>query len=102
MIENESVFPVFDSIHTGQDVDYACIDPGMTRKMYAAIHLKVPRSGDPDLDAMIRESRRAEFAGQIMAGMLAWEKTKVDPEGESEVAFAFADAMLAKWEKGAE
>jgi hypothetical protein len=34
-----------------------------------------------------------------MAGMLAWEKTKVDPEGESEVVFAFADAMLAEWLK---
>jgi hypothetical protein len=73
----------------------------MTLRQYAAIHLKVPRSGDEKLDAMIRDSRRAEFAGRIMAGMLAWEKTKVDPEGESEAAFTFADALLAGWEKGA-
>jgi hypothetical protein len=71
----------------------------MTLPQYAAIHLKAPMSGDPDIDAMIRQSRRAEFAGQIMVGMLAWEKTKVDPEGESEVAFVLADAMLMEWEK---
>jgi hypothetical protein len=50
---------------------------------------------------MIRESRRAEFAGQSMAGLLAWENAKVYPYGESEVAFAVADAMLAEWEKEA-
>jgi hypothetical protein len=34
--------------------------PGMTLRQYAAIQLKVPRSGDADIDAMIRESREAE------------------------------------------
>jgi hypothetical protein len=101
MKDHESAFPVMDATRAYENgapcADYACSDPGMTKYEYAAIHLKVPRSGDPGIDAMIRESRRAEFAGQIMAGMLAWEKTKVDPEGESEVAFAFADAMLAEW-----
>jgi hypothetical protein len=29
---------------------------GLSLKDYAAIHLKVPQTGDPELDAMIRES----------------------------------------------
>jgi hypothetical protein len=41
--------------------------PGMTEKQYAAIRLKVPRSGGAEIDAMIRESRRAELAGLALA-----------------------------------
>jgi hypothetical protein len=58
----ESAFPVLDATRANLDgspySDYACSDPGMTLTQYAAIHLKVPRSGDPDIDAMIRKSRR--------------------------------------------
>jgi hypothetical protein len=39
---------------------------GMTLPQYAAIKLRVPRSGDPKLDAMIRESRRADFMQAAM------------------------------------
>jgi hypothetical protein len=58
MRDSERAFPVFDS----KNPDFACTDSGMALKKYAAIKLKVPRSGDPEIDAMIRESRRAEFA----------------------------------------
>jgi hypothetical protein len=99
MKDNKSAFPFRHHYQDDYPASEIRISSGMTKYEYAAIHLKVPMSGDPELDAMIRQSRKAEFAGQIMAGMLAWEKTKVDPEGESEVAFVFADAMLMEWEK---
>jgi hypothetical protein len=72
---------------------------GVTLPQYAAIKLRVPRSSDPDIDAMIRESRRADFAQVALAGMLnrgLWSK-----EAFEEMAFQFADAMLAEWEKEA-
>jgi hypothetical protein len=67
----------------------------MTLKQYAAIRLKVPRSGDPEIDDMIRESRRLDFA----------EKTSFDGnmrflKEEAHRAVSFADAMLAEWERG--
>jgi hypothetical protein len=81
---------------------------GMTLRQYAAIKLKVPRSGDPDIDAMIRESRRAEFAGLAMeakiAGILAsssWDSREIRTEPITKEAFAVAVAMLARWEKEA-
>jgi hypothetical protein len=71
---------------------------GMTLPQYAAIKLRVPRSGDPDLDAMIRESRRADLAEQALTGAL---RECHSPKRASEYAFAVADAMLAEWEKEA-
>lgn len=47
------------------------IDNGQPLNAYAAIHLRVPRSGNPELDQMIREARRLELAGVALAGMLA-------------------------------
>jgi hypothetical protein len=76
----------------------------MTLKQYAAIHLKVPRSGDPELDGMIRESVRRDFAGLAMAAMpvmLAAENEGVTvlPKGVVDVVFELVDAMFAAWEK---
>jgi hypothetical protein len=82
--------------------------PGITLRQYAAIQLKVPQSGDADIDAMIRESRRAEFAGQALRIIV--DKEMSFPEsllqgGWMEYAacqaFVFADAMLAELEKEA-
>jgi hypothetical protein len=74
------------------------------KKQYAAIHLKVPRSGDPEIDAMIRESVRRDFAEKAVAAMpvmLAAENEGVIvlPKGVADVVFELADAMLAGWEK---
>jgi hypothetical protein len=80
------------------------ITPSMTAKQYAAIHLRVPRSGDPDIDAMIRESRRVEFAKQAVIGIAA----KVYNVGEyksphvwgdiANEARIMADALIAELE----
>jgi hypothetical protein len=78
---------------------------GMTLPQYAAIKLRVPRSGDPDIDAMIRESRRADFMEQAMAGIAAKVYKTKDYNGSfifediADEARLMADAMLAEWEK---
>jgi hypothetical protein len=81
-------------------------DSGVTLPRYAAIHLKVPRSGDPEIDAMIRESRRADFAGKALEGKLAgilasssWDSREIRTGRITKEAFDVADAMLAEWEK---
>lgn len=37
------------------------------QREHACISLKVPKSGDPELDKLILESRRMDLAGKIMA-----------------------------------
>ena len=97
MKDLKSEVPVFDMAH-GR---YEHTDPGMATKEYAAIHLKVPRSGDEELDAMIRESRRADLAECVMTWLLAWETdgNVLYTDVASKRAFEFADAVLAEWEK---
>jgi hypothetical protein len=99
MKDNESAFPVRGRWDSTQE-SFDLVSPGMTAKQYAAIHLKVPRSGDEGIDGMIRESRRADFAGLVLA-----EAVSVDfawnPKSVSETIFLFVDALLAEWEKEA-
>jgi hypothetical protein len=98
---NDSGFPVFNS--TRAENGYQCIVPGMTLTKYAAIKLKVPRSGDPELDAMIRESRRADYSERIAAEVLAMgnNSSEITPTGLAERVYRFTDSMFAKWEKEA-
>jgi hypothetical protein len=107
MKETDSAFPVMDTVMRDGGKELESIAPGMTLRQYAAIHLKVPRSGDAEIDAMIRESLRAEFAKQAMMGIAA----KVYNVGEykpphvwgdiADEARIMADAMLAELDKEA-
>jgi hypothetical protein len=109
MKDTDSAFPVFEEARVNSDgrpcTDYVLTSPGMTLKQYAAIHLSVPRSGDPEIDAMIRESRKVGFMEKAMEGIAA----KVYNTGEykaphvwgdiADEARLMAEAMLAEWEK---
>jgi hypothetical protein len=79
---------------------------GMTLRQYAAIKLRVPRSGDPDIDAMIQESRRADFAEaamEIIANKcMTWPDSLIQGGWQDFLAGEsgrLADAMIAEWEK---
>jgi hypothetical protein len=100
MKDDDRAFPGrsrWDSANNNFDL----VDSGMTLLQYAAIHLKVPMSGDPEIDAMIRESRKLEAAEKAVANLLimgsaSWE---ADVEGVVKMAFRVSDAMLEEWEK---
>ena len=57
--------------HNPEGDAYYVSEGGMTLRQYAAIKLRVPDSGLAWLDHMIPASRRAEYAGLAMQGMLA-------------------------------
>ncbi len=65
---------------------------GMTLREYAAIRLKVPDSGNPELDKMIRESLRNDLAAKVMQGAI----DVVGGEALTKYAYKVADAMLAE------
>jgi hypothetical protein len=102
MKDHESAFPLRYHTNDKHPASEMNVSYGMTLKQYAAIHLKVPRSGDKDIDGMIRESRKADFAVQAMAGLLAGSALKDETsDGYATRAFGAADALLAEWEKEA-
>jgi hypothetical protein len=102
MKDHESAFPVFDATRLNSDgsfcTDFACTDQGISAQKYAAIHLRVPQSGDENLNRMIRASRRAEFAGQALEGNVFGDNVH-DRKALATSCFTVADAMLAEWEK---
>jgi hypothetical protein len=67
---------------------------GITTRQYAAIKLRVPMSGDAELDAMILESRRLDFAGQALGVRINYGANIREKELANE-CYAIADAMLA-------
>jgi hypothetical protein len=111
MKDIDSAYPVFDATRANSDgspcEDYGCSDPGMTLSQYAAIHLKVPMSGDPEIDKAIRESRRLDMAGQALAGICAKVYKTKDYNGPfifediANEARLMANTLLAEWEKEA-
>jgi hypothetical protein len=67
----------------------------MTLRQYAAIKLKVPNSGIPELDAMIVQSRRDELAETVVAGVLASLQEGDDfPVAGCDWAYKVANALL--------
>ena len=71
----------------------------MTCREYAAIKLKVPDSGDIDLDEMIRKSLRNDFAKVCLQGYMVGLKPAQDigPDMQDKIAgglFSMAHAML--------
>ncbi|MFJ5538585.1 hypothetical protein [Vreelandella titanicae] len=81
---------------------------GLTKRERACIDLRIPESGDAELDALIEKARRKEMAAKAMQGILANPTGNQEPEGaEPEsvieivvlVSTRFADALLAELER---
>jgi|GEM_PF-1906676 len=90
---NEPAFPVYEN--------GSGIAPGLTKREYAAIELRVPDSGTDWLDDMIRKARRMKFASDYQQGMVsAWGQHDVtDPYEIASDALLHADALLARLEE---
>jgi hypothetical protein len=91
-MSNPSAFP---TNQYANGISPSGFDTGMTLPQYAAIKLKVPNSGDEELDTMIRASLRNDFAAKAMQGICAnsdlggWSPSIIARE-----AYAVADAMM--------
>jgi hypothetical protein len=69
---------------------------GLTKREYAAIHLRVPMSGNPELDAMIRDAVRRELAARAMEALCVSIENN---EKLCRICGEIADAMLKEDEK---
>ena len=72
---------------------------GMTLRQYAAIHLKVPNSGDEWLDEMIAASARNDLAAKVLQVALAGRPESSTAEQLVKLTYVIADEM-AKAQKG--
>ncbi len=67
----------------------------LSKRDYACIHLKVPKTGKEWLDALITESLRNEMAGRAMQGIIANSGVDMYPRGLAKLAHEQADALLS-------
>lgn len=72
---------------------------GLTKREYAAIHLRVPDSGDEVIDAMIRKARIDHFAGLAMQGLLANPDSASSISAVINSAISSAGVLIAAREK---
>ena len=84
--QNEEQEPVFPIEHHGIE--------GMRQLDYACIHLKVPKTGKPWLDALITESLRNEMAGRAMQGILCNNQVDSAKLQYAKMVYKIADAMI--------
>ena len=75
---------------------------GLTPREHAAIELRVPSSGIPELDAMIRSANRRELAGRMMAAWIGapgyGDDARSNDDKAATYAVSSADALLTALE----
>lgn len=96
---SEPMFPKPHHEYPSGNVEYGAA--GETLQVYAAIHLKVPKSGIPALDDMIRESRRMDIMLATLAGDRGDANMDSTAERYAELAVRQANALIAELGKEA-
>ena len=68
---------------------------GLTKREHACIALRVPETGDPEIDALIRTAQRRDVAAMAMQGLLSNHTLSGNWEEYASSATKSADALLA-------
>lgn len=87
--------PIFETNGRGE------LEPssfGLTKRERACIDLRIPESGDPELDALIKKAQRQEMAAKAMQGILSCHEA-CKYKDVAVASTRFADALLAEPER---
>lgn len=91
--------PIFETNGRG---DLEPTSFGLTKLERACIELRIPESGDAELDELIRKARRQEFAAKAAQAMLA-NQSIIDVFGGykeiSDESLLHADALISALER---
>lgn len=71
------------------------ISLGLTKREHAAIALRIPESGDPDLDAMIRKAQRRDLALTLFTGKASVHYECCEHLAMIQETMRLVDALLA-------
>lgn len=93
MQKNNLSFSAFPSVGT---IDSCSVTTGLAKLEHACIALKVPKSGNAELDALILEARRMDLAGRLMQGAYA-DPSLIAVNHEKLVENADALLRVAGW-----
>jgi len=85
---NDSAFPI--PLNPGSSYQGHGPADGFSKRERACIDLRIPESGDVELDALIEKARRQEFAAKVLCD------SKGDQGLLSHYALSVADALIAE------
>lgn len=93
--------PAFPKITTSYGTGTAFTEKvGLNKREHAAIMLRIPQSGDDEIDAMIRTANRKDFAALALQGLCADTTSVAIPQKLiARSAVDLADALIAELEK---
>ncbi len=72
---------------------------GITKRELACIELRIPATGDAELDALIARAQRRDMAAMVMQGFAADPNVDAGAEFVADPAAKWADALIAELEK---
>jgi hypothetical protein len=72
---------------------------GLTKREYACIKLGIPKTGDPELDEIIKKAERKRIAGLAMQGILSNNRVNINEEENMSACIKIADEFLKQIEK---
>ena len=90
---NQPAFPMFPDTPEGYLPIY-----GLTKREHACILLRIPDTGDAELDALIAKAQRRDVAAMAMVGLCVYDGRPNRPT-TIEWAMRHTDAILAELEK---
>lgn len=94
---NEPVYPMLEP--SSIEGLYSLRSRGMTIRTQACIQLRIPKTGEPWLDDLIREARRQDHAAMAMQGFLSNNGVEMDGNDLAQVSVQFADALINELNK---
>lgn len=98
---NKSAFPTNDLASAINGAPPLLL-AGLTKRELACIELRIPETGDKELDAIIRKAQRRDSAAMAMQGVLSSGENLNGAHTPDNVAFfarICADALLAELAK---
>lgn len=98
---DEPAFPLATNISSNNERPAWVVQVGLTKRELACIELRIPDTGDAELDALIAKAQRRDQAGMAMQGFLP-VAVKSEDRWLSNVAYVSvlaADTLLAELEK---
>lgn len=100
-MDHSPAFPNLIRIDTRDGPQVLAGSHGLTKTELACIELRIPKTGDESLDALIREAQRRDLAGQAMPALIPrWDEGgRLNADIVARRSVEYADVLIAELSK---
>jgi len=84
---------------SGRRRDFYVFHEGLTKREHTCIALRIPASGNPELDALIAQAQRRDVAAMVLNGILSSPEDSALSDIDIMQVVGLADLLLAELAK---